>query len=61
MLTQNSPLTQDQLREKLKDPGTDYLIIQTSEGMVLVSKKDSTVYILPHDGPPKVLSPGLCN
>jgi hypothetical protein len=61
MLTQNSPLTQEQIREQLKDPGTDYLIIQTQEGMVLVSKKDSTVYILPHDGPPKVLSPGLCN
>ncbi len=61
MLTQNSNLTQEQLREKLRDPGTDYLIIHTQEGIILVNKKDSTVFIVPENGPPKVLTPGLCN
>lgn len=61
MLTQNSKPTRAQLQKELNDPATDFLIIQSQEGMVMVNKKDSTVFILPNDGPPKILSPGLCN
>ena len=61
MLTQNSGLTNAQLREKLNDPETNYLIIQNREGMVFVNKADSSVIIVPNDGPPKILTQGLCN
>ncbi|MFO8001512.1 MAG: hypothetical protein R6U46_09720 [Marinilabilia sp.] len=61
MLTQNSKPTRAQLQKELNDPSTDFLIIHSQDGMVMVNKKDSTVFILPNEGPPKVLSPGLYN
>lgn len=61
MLTHNSKLSKAQLREKLNDPDTAYLIIQNQQGMVFVNKNDSSVIVVPNDGPPEIITQGLCN
>ena len=49
LTTKQSDLSQADMKEKLQDPHTDYLIIDSPQGFIFVHKKNATVFILPKE------------